>query len=140
MAAVADLSTLLASMKPALRPETFVFCTLPQADWSFVGDLAPVVTVKEAEGLTLVVNAATASAYGLSASRPMRMITLTVHSDLEAVGLTATFAGVLTKAGVSANAVAGYHHDHIFVPARQAEDAMAALIHLQEAAANGMTA
>lgn len=133
MAAVSDLSTLLASMKPVLQPETFVFCTLPEADWSLIGELDPVVTVKEMEGLTLVVSEAMASAHGLGASRPMRMITLTVHSDLEAVGLTAAFADALTRAGVSANVVAGYHHDHIFVPERQADDAMAALIRLQEA-------
>jgi hypothetical protein len=50
-----------------------------------------------------------------------------VHSSLEAVGLTAAVAGALTAAGISANVVAAFHHDHVFVPADRAEAAMAQL-------------
>jgi len=62
----------------------------------------------------------------------MRQITLTVHSSLEAVGLTAAFATELTRHGISANVVAGYYHDHIFVGAGDAERAVAALQGLSE--------
>lgn len=58
-------------------------------------------------------------------------ITLTVHSDLAAVGLTAAFSRVLAEAGISCNVVAGVRHDHIFVPVERAADAMAALRRLQ---------
>lgn len=61
------------------------------------------------------------------ASKPMRQITLTVHSSLDAVGLTAAFATELTRHGISANVVAGYYHDHIFVAEKDAERAVAAL-------------
>ncbi len=54
-------------------------------------------------------------------------ITLEIHSALEAVGLTAAVSRVLTRAGISANVVAGYTHDHVFVPLERADDAMRAL-------------
>jgi hypothetical protein len=57
----------------------------------------------------------------------MRMITLTVHSSLAAVGLTAAFSARLAREGIGANVVAAFHHDHIFVPAADAERALAAL-------------
>ncbi|MEM7259310.1 MAG: ACT domain-containing protein, partial [Pseudomonadota bacterium] len=54
-------------------------------------------------------------------------ITLEVHSSLEAVGMTAAFAKKLTEHGLSANVIAGYYHDHIFVQADAKERALAAL-------------
>ena len=62
----------------------------------------------------------------------MRRITLTVHSSLEAVGLTAAVATCLAQAGISANVVAAYHHDHVFVPEADAETAVQALRQLQQ--------
>jgi hypothetical protein len=47
-----------------------------------------------------------------------------VHSSLEAVGLTAAVAAVLAAAGISANLVAAFHHDHVFVPADRAGEAL----------------
>ena len=131
MPAVSDLPTLLATLQPELQAGVFMFCRLSAADAGSLTALDPVVMVREAEGVTVVVTEATALAYRLEPGPGMRMITLTVHSDLEAVGLTAAFSGALTEAGVSSNVVAGYHHDHIFVPAAQADTAMAALIALQ---------
>ena len=54
-------------------------------------------------------------------------ITLDVHSALEAVGLTAEVARVLTDAGIPCNIVAALHHDHLFVPADRAAAALRAL-------------
>lgn len=134
MAAVSDLPTLLKTMTPELAQETYVFCTLLALDGATFEALSPVVTVREAEGVTVVVPLEAARLKGLDGSGAMKMISLTVHSDLAAVGLTAAFATALTEAGVSANVVAGYHHDHIFVPDQQAEDAMAAIAALQSRA------
>lgn len=118
-----DLQTLIASMQPRVVPETYVWCTVE----SVPEGIDPVVTVAEDEGLTMVVRQVQAVAAGLEHEFPSARITLEVHSALEAVGLTAAFARALTDAGISANVVAGFHHDHIFVPAGRAADAMAAL-------------
>ncbi|MGH7019605.1 MAG: ACT domain-containing protein [Brevundimonas sp.] len=131
MAAISDLQTLLKTMTPELAREAFVFCTLPVLDGATFEALSPVVTVREAEGVTVVISLETARSRGIEGSGVMRMISLRVHSDLAAVGLTAAFATALTEAGVSANVVAGYHHDHIFVPDQQADDAMVAIAALQ---------
>jgi uncharacterized protein len=55
------------------------------------------------------------------------MITLRIHSSLEAVGFLARIAAELARLGISVNVVSAFHHDHLFVPAGRAEEAMAAL-------------
>ena len=140
MTAVSHLPTLLATMQPVLGADRFVFCTLPAGGWTEVAALDPVAVVREVEALTVVVSLAVAEAHGLAMKPAMRMITLGVHSDLEAVGLTAAFATALAEVGISANVVAGYYHDHIFVPDRQAKEAMRALSALQARSVQGMTA
>jgi hypothetical protein len=127
MSGITDLDRLLAGMKPSLSPEEFVYCTLPGGRPEDVLHLAPIGLFNEAEGLTLILTTDVARAAEMPASAPMRRITLTVHSSLEAVGLTAAIATALTREGISANVVAGYYHDHIFVPSADAARAMAAL-------------
>jgi hypothetical protein len=130
MAGEEDLGKLLATMQPVLQPGAFVFATIEGHDVP-VG-LDPIGTFREAEGLTLILPAHDAIHPDIAAGNPMRQITLTVHSSLEAVGLTAAFANELTRHGISANVVAGYFHDHIFVGAEDAERAVAALEALSE--------
>lgn len=125
MSAISDLKVLLASMDPQLAEGEYLYCTT-QDELAPYLHLQPAGMFREAEGWTLILPA-TADTAGLAASGAMRMITLNVHSSLEAVGLTAAFAAALTKAGISANVVAGYYHDHIFVPAGDAERAIEAL-------------
>lgn len=130
MAGEEDLGKLLATMEPALKDGEFVFATI---DGQAVPDgLHPIGTFREDEGLTVILPAAEAVRAGLATSKPMRLITLTVHSSLEAVGLTAAFATELTRHGISANVVAAYYHDHIFVAAADAERAVVALKGLSE--------
>lgn len=122
-----DLDRLLAEMRPERRPGVWTFTTLPPGAAVPAG-LDPVVTVAEAEGTTLVVPLEDARAAGLPADFAAAWITLTVHSALEAVGLTAEVARRLTAADISCNVVAGYFHDHLFVPAERADDALRALV------------
>ena len=58
---------------------------------------------------------------------PWARVSLTIQSDLAAVGLTAAFARALADHGISANVVAGFHHDHIFVPWASRDKALTAL-------------
>jgi len=122
---VTDLAALIETMEPVLVEGRFVYACVPAGELADHLTRAPLGMFREAEGVTLILPAEAAG--DLAASPPMRMITLTVYSSLEAVGLTAAFATALTAEGISANVVAGFHHDHIFVPERQAEQALAAL-------------
>lgn len=127
MSGITDIERLLAEMQPELREGTYVYCVVPLAQAERCHRLQPLATFREEEGLSMIVPARVAAENGFSASAPMRMITLTVHSSLEAVGLTAAVATALTREGISANVVAAFHHDHVFVPASDAERALAAL-------------
>lgn len=118
-----DLQALIRTMQPELRPGRFVFVTVPQAPEG----IAAVAMVSEDEGVTLVLDQAQADRLGLAYHFVAAMITLRVHSSLEAVGLTAAVAGALTAAGISCNVIAGYFHDHLFVPIETTATAMAAL-------------
>ncbi|GAB2831098.1 ACT domain-containing protein [Actinocorallia aurea] len=129
-----DLATLLAGMRPGLDPGRYVFTTVPGP---VPARLAPVVTVAEDEGLTLVLRQEEAEAAGLPYGYVAARITLRVHSALEAVGLTAAVSRVLADAGLSCNVVAGFHHDHLFVPYEAADRAVALLTGLSERAAAG---
>ncbi|AOF90667.1 ACT domain-containing protein [Sinorhizobium sp. RAC02] len=132
MSGVTDLDDLLATMEPTLVEGIFVYASVLADDLANHLSRRPIGLFREEEGITLILPVDAAE--GLAASPPMRMITLTVHSSLEAVGLTAAFATALTVEGISANVVAGYHHDHIFVPERDAERALETLKALSRAA------
>ena len=54
---------------------------------------------------------------GLGGVFPCRLITLEVHSALDAVGFLAAVTARLAAEGIGVNPVAGFHHDHLFVPA-----------------------
>ncbi len=122
-----DLDRLLASLSPVLVDGEFVYCTFATAQYGDHAHLQPVAAIGEPEGLTLIVPKANADAHGLDYTIVFRMITLRVHSSLEAVGLTAAFSSTLAEHGIGANVIAGFHHDHILVPGEDAEAAIAAL-------------
>jgi hypothetical protein len=127
---ISDLATLIRSMEPVLNPGTYAYASVPLG--SDISQIDAIATVREPEGLTLVVTEETALGLGLQVLFRCAWITLHVHSDLQAVGLTAAFATALGKAGISCNVVAGAYHDHIFVPVERAGAALAALQQLQQ--------
>lgn len=127
MAGEAHLETLIASLEPHLNRGAYVFCTVPDASYGDHAGLAPIASVVEAEGLSLVLKRERAEEAGLAYQGVFGLITLQVHSSLEAVGLTATVASRLADLGISANVVAGYYHDHLLVPHHRAEEAVDAL-------------
>lgn len=134
MAPISDLQVLLRSMEPVLNAGEYVFASL---DASTGIDLRHCVAfVREPEGHSVVLEVAEARRQGIPAEDLFAWITLSVHSGLQAVGLTAAFSDALGNAGISCNVVAGTHHDHIFVPVAQAAKAMAELQALQNSANN----
>lgn len=132
MTAITDLDILLKSMSPELIEGDYVFCTVEGGLADYV-HLNPMATFREKEGLTLVLTREVATQAQLSFDGGFSMITLSVHSSLEAVGLTAAFATKLGSYGISANVIAGYYHDHIFVQKHKADAAMSALREFSEA-------
>lgn len=120
-----DLSVLLRSAEPKLNLGEYVFCLV---DPKTRVDLSEVVcTFLEAEGLTVILRRDLADEKGWPYGFVSSWITLTVHSALDAVGLTAAFATALAKENISCNVVAAVHHDHIFVGVADAERAMGVL-------------
>ncbi|MEU5536915.1 ACT domain-containing protein [Streptomyces sp. NPDC020362] len=124
-----DLQKLLSGMRPELNPGRYVFTTV---EGGVPSGVSPVVTVAEEEGLTVVAPLEDADAAGMGYDYVAGWITLRVHSALEAVGLTAAVARELADAGLSCNVVAGFHHDHLFVPYEHADRAVAVLEDLAE--------
>lgn len=122
--AIRDFAALLAGMEPVLQDGTYGFAFLLGAVPDGVEVFA---TVAEAEGLTVVAPEAQLLAAGVAFQGGWARISLTVVSDLAAVGLTAAIAGALAEVGISANVIAGYHHDHVFVQAGRAGEALAVM-------------
>lgn len=131
--AVSDLAELLRSLEPVLNDGIYVYSVVPPG--ADIGLLSPIATVRENEGLTIIVSEEAALGAGLPIVLRAAWITLEVHSDLHAVGLTAAFSTALGRAGISCNVVAGAWHDHIFVPVARAQEAMRVLKELQQQAA-----
>jgi hypothetical protein len=115
-----DLALLLRQLEPRRRPGAFVFCTVPEVPVH----VEPVATIHEDEGLTLVVDREIADQNGLGYQFVAAMITLGLTSRLDAVGLTAVVSSLLAEAGISCNVMAGYFHDHLFVPLDRAQEVL----------------
>lgn len=127
-----SLNILLATMEPRLYEEEYVFCTFKNSSLTDKLHLNPIGSFCEEEGLTLIITKETAHINGIEATAVFSLISLTIHSSLEAIGLTAAIAAKLASKDISANVVAAYYHDHVFVQKEKAQQAMNALRELQE--------
>ncbi len=117
-----NLEVLLKSMKPKHNAGEFVFCKTANLEEINLSQI--VMTFKEEESTTLITKKEIADELNLAYSFVASWITLTVHSSLEAVGLTAAFSKALSENGISCNVVAAYYHDHIFVDKKDTDKAM----------------
>ena len=122
-----ELRELLAAMEPRLLPDEYVFCSISGARQEEVSGLPALATFREEEGLSIVLERSIADRNGYDYGPVMRCISLTVHSALDVVGLTAAISSRLARYGISANVVAAYYRDHLFVPAERAVQALEAL-------------
>ena len=123
MAGETDLGRMLASIDVERRPGRFTFVT---GEWPGLADRSHAI-VDEVEGRTFVVPVDAARSAGAPVEFELAWLTLTVHSSLDAVGLTAAFSRALADAGVACNVLAGYHHDHLLVPHDHVDTAMAVI-------------
>lgn len=127
--AITSLPELLRSLEPVRNGGVYVYCTVPPD--GALDNVPAVAIIREAEAVTLITTESEAHRAGFPILFRAAWITLNVHSDLAAIGLTAAVATALTEAGISANVVAGAYHDHLFVPYEQAYAAIACLKALQ---------
>eukprot|EP01052_Picozoa_sp_SAG31_P029803 SAG31_NODE_2998_length_4801_cov_3.226074_1_plen_155_part_00 len=133
VAGIAGLPRLLESMEPKLHPGSWCFCTVPTDSelYRSIPRAEVLMEFKETEGTTLIISLADAKKH-VDAGRELTWeyeaawcvaiavsiavlamrrvdhgctcrLTLTVHSSLQAVGLTAAFSTALATDGISAN-------------------------------------
>jgi uncharacterized protein len=124
------MSTAWHDLRPSLYPDPYVFAQVPEVPPGISGGPGPFAVIREDEGITLVLTQAQADRLGLPYGYVAARITLTVGSDLAAIGLTAEVSRVLAQAGISCNVVAGLAHDHLFVDLARGREALRLLEHL----------
>ena len=122
MSGETNLDELIRSLSAVLVDGLYVFATV-QPDHKPL-DIEPRMTFREVEGITHILLKSEAEALGLPYEFPCRMITLNIHSSLEAVGFMARIATELAKRDMGVNPVSGFFHDHLFVPDGREHDAM----------------
>ncbi len=120
-----NLTYLIANMEPRLNAGAYIFATMPHT--AAIPRASTICEFKEKEGTTVIIEKAAADRLGLDYSFVAAWITLHVHSDLAAVGLTAAFSSALAQNDISCNVVAGFYHDHLFVDTKDGEKALAIL-------------
>lgn len=128
MSGETSLQKLLQSMDPVMHEPVYVFATVAlDQDTSAA---KPLMVFRETEGITLIVEQSAAQAQDLQGIFPCKMITLNVHSSLDAVGFLAAITEALAALNIGVNPVSAFYHDHLFVPLEQAERAHQALMKL----------
>jgi len=128
MKAEKNLKTLLNSISPKLNKGEFVFCTFENGAYGDHAGAEPVASYMEREGLTLVLKKKIADRQGFIYEGVFKCITLEVYSSLNAVGLTAAISTVLSEHNISANVIAAFYHDHVFVPSKEGSRALKILM------------
>ena len=116
------LEILLKTMKPKINLGEFVFCEVKNLEKINLNEI--VMTFREEESITIIAQKEIADKLNLKYSFIASWITLTIHSSLDAVGLTAAFSKALSENGISCNVVAAFYHDHIFVDKKDTEKTM----------------
>ena len=125
-----DLKTLLANLNPRLHEGEYAICLLDEERASALNRQL-LASFREREGLTAVLPLAEARAHRIPFHAPLRMITLTIHSSLEAVGLLSAVTATLASAGIPVNVFSAYFHDHLLISSDRAEEALERLRQLQ---------
>ncbi len=117
-----NLDTLIKTMQPKLADGKWVFRT-SESDFDAAALQTAILMFREPEGVTIISPATQADA----ALAKWAMITLSIHSDLEAVGFLAAITTALAAMDIPVNAVSAFFHDHIFVPYGRRDDAVECL-------------
>ena len=125
MAGETDLGAILRTLTVERREGTYVYATVPAG--RSLPDVPLSAMVAEVEGTTIVVDRDVAVGAGVDFEYEAAWLTVTAHTSLEAVGLTASISTAFAMRDLPCNIIAGYHHDHLLVPLARVEDAVAAI-------------
>ncbi len=128
---VTNLDRLLKEMNPVLRDGTYSFCSIKEDQLSILST-KPLMVFREKEGVTVIVESDIQTESMRECDRNWKVITLTIHSSLNAVGLLAKISSELANHGISVNVVSAYFHDHLFVKASNATRTLEILNQLSE--------
>lgn len=131
MSGETEPNKLLQSMQPVLCPGEYVFCSISDRDNRY-SHLDAIAQFKETEGITLILQREQADAANLAYRSVFSMITLSVHSSLEAVGFLAAITTKLAEHKIPVNPVSAYYHDHLFVPVSRTQEVMMLLQEFSE--------
>ncbi|MFX1579738.1 MAG: ACT domain-containing protein [Promethearchaeota archaeon] len=130
MSGETNLDTLLKHMKPIVQDGEYVFCVVSESKLEEIE--TPKMIFREPEGPTIIVTKDIAERNGLDYGSSWGLITLSIHSALDAVGFLAAITAHLAKSKISVNAVSAYYHDHLFVPYSKVHDALRILEEIPE--------
>lgn len=125
MSGETDLGRILGSLAVRQREGVYVFASIPPGEP--LPDVAIAAMVSESEGTSLVIALEAAADAGLPYEFEAAWLTLTTHTSLEAVGVTASLSTALAVRGIPCNVIAGFHHDHMLIPIDRVEDAIQAI-------------
>ena len=116
--------------KVILNKGEYVFCSIKDINKINIKNI--ICSFKESKGYSIIISKDEATSNNLPFYFISAWITLNIDSKLDSVGLTSSFSRDLTKAGISCNVIAAYHHDHIFVPYKKKDEAMKILYDMFE--------
>lgn len=122
MSSTDNLDQALASLDPKIEGR-YVFASTAEIP----GGMQLFATIREPEGITLVIPESTAAANGYDTSDTFTLITPGAQTSLHSVGITATITSTIASRGIACNVIAGVYHDHFFVPTKRADEALALL-------------
>ncbi|KAM3095349.1 ACT domain-containing protein [Phormidesmis sp. 146-35] len=129
------LAKLLKSIQPVLYPEEYVFCCVSEKLMKCL-NVSAIAQFRESEGITLIINKQEAENANLEYQYISKMITLSIHSSLNAIGFLAVVTTKFTEHGISVNVVSAYYHDHLFVAVENADRALKLLLEMSHSADN----
>ena len=116
-------TTALNKLSLEVKQGEFVFCTI--SEFSMVlAEISPIGIFHEDEGTTLIISRLHANDADLKYDSVYKMITLTIHSDLNAIGFIAKITDRFAKKNIAVNVISAFHHDHLFVLEKDLEDAL----------------
>ena len=116
-----NLKILLKNMNPVLEDKEYLYLTFSEEDFKKINIQEVKFFFREKEWITVILEK---NNLYKNNDKIWSLITLQVHSSLDAIWFTAAFSEILKNNNISCNVVAGYFHDHIFVDKNDWENAV----------------